>query len=466
MSHPKLTRRGLMLGLGAGAALAPGFAGLTAQAADVSGYRALVCVFLFGGLDNHDLVIPFDEPNHSRYVDLRRALAPDASRSRSALLELSIRNADRFGARQFALPPETPNLHRLFNDGEAAIVSSVGPLIQPIRDREQAEAGGVPLPPRLFSHNDQQSIWQANAPEGASYGWGGLFGDAVVLSGANPDARPFTTMSTAGDNLFLTGRETAAFAVGPSGPSEIELLLEAERRAGDNAELDRAYRQLRDHFGAARYDGEHLIARDIAAIHGASLDNNTAFREALTSPPSLGVDFPTGQLGGQLRIIAETIGVRAQLGVGRQVFFAGMGGFDTHSSQLEALPQLLGELDAGVAAFNQAMRNLGVNQDVTLFTGSDFGRTFAVNGDGTDHGWAGHHFVVGGGVNGGRILGGDIDPPGLDHARDVGSGRLIPQVSVEQYAAALGEWFGLNSSELASALPNLSNFDAPPALFG
>ena len=458
---PTPTRRTLLAGLGAGAALLPSFAGVRADAAAVGGYKALVCVFLFGGWDSHDLLLPFDEPSHQTFMSLRQALAPEATRGRSVILPLTPSNQEVFGSRRFALPPEMPELHRLFQSGRAGIVANVGPLVRPL-DRADWQAGVADLPPRLFSHNDQQSVWQANAPEGAQHGWGGLFADAALMSGANSAARAFTTVTTSGDSLFLSGALTTPFSVAEGGASQIDVLKRADRRRAWTGEDGEAiYQRLRRHFSAADFQSNHLIARDVASIMGRALENNEAYEAALESPPALGAAFPATPLGEQLRTIAETIAVRSRLGVGRQVFFAGSGGFDTHSDQVQTLPALLSQLDAAIAAFQAAMDYLGEAQDVTLFTASDFGRTFAVNGDGTDHGWGAHHLVVGGAVRGGEIHGA---PPevGFGHAQDAGSGRSIPTLSVDQYAAPLGRWFGLSDPEVNAALPNLSNFEAGP----
>ena len=461
MSCSGLTRRSLMAGLGAGAALAPGFAGLPAHAASVGGYKALVCVFLFGGMDNHDVLIPYDQSAYDVFRNSRQGVAPEDSRARSVLLELSPRNADRFGSRRFALPPELAGLKRLFDTGRAGIVANVGPLIRPTTRADWEDR--LRLPPRLFSHNDQQSVWQANAPEGARFGWGGLFADAALASGANPNAEAFTTISTTGDNLFLTGERTAPYTLGRRGPEQVRVLADADRRRRWKDEYEAIYQRLRRHFSAEEFRSDNLLARDVAAVMGRSLASNEAYQAAVETPPSLGAAFPQSRLGRQLEIIAETIAVRSRLGVGRQVFFAGTDGFDTHSGQAGKMPELLADIDASVSAFQTAMDVIGESRDVTLFTASDFGRTFAVNGDGTDHGWGGHHFVVGGAVAGGEIHG-DPPPPGFDHAWDAGGGRLIPSISVDQYAAELGRWFGLSRGELNAALPNLANFDAGPGL--
>ncbi len=462
MTHPTLSRRQLLAALSAGA-VAPTFMGGRANAAAVGGYKALVCVFLFGGMDNHELLIPYDQPSHDVYTQLRQGAALNEDRTRSALEPLAPRNALEHGGREFALPPVMPNIRRLFDSGRLNFVSNVGPLIRPVT-RSSFQNRSVELPPRLFSHNDQQAVWQANAPEGAQLGWGGLFADVALQSGANPNSEAFTAISTRGDNLFLTGLQADAFSLGGGGPTQVRLYRRASERRSRNEEAEALYARLRRHFSAADFDDTHLLGRDVANVMRGSLENNEAIQDALNPPPALGVAFPSTGLGGQLQRIAETIAVRSRLSVGRQVFFAAKGGFDTHSGQPQRMQSLFTEIDQAFAAFQAAMDYLGESRNVTLFTGSDFGRTFAVNGDGTDHGWGSHHMVLGGDVDGGRIIG-TPPPPGFDHANDAGSGRLIPDLSVDQYAASLGAWFGLQSQELDATFPNLSNFGAPPSLF-
>ncbi|MCP2679631.1 DUF1501 domain-containing protein [Maricaulaceae bacterium NA33B04] len=463
MAQPTLSRRSLLAALGAGATVLPTFMGARAHAADVSGYKALVCIFLFGGMDSHELLIPHDQPSHDIYTQFRQGIAPAGSRTRDALLVLNPSNSVEFGSRAFALPPEMTGIRSLFDQGRASLVANVGPLIRPV-SRTAFENRTVSLPPRLFSHNDQQAVWQANAPEGARLGWGGLLADAALASGANGNAAAFSAISTSGDNLFLTGERAQAYSLGRNGPTQVSLYRRAANRRDRNDEAAALYERLRRHFAASDFNGNSLIGSDIADTMSTSLDNNEALQSALEALPTLGVTFPESRLGGQLQRIAETIAVRSSLGVGRQIFFAGTGGFDTHSGQAQTLPALLADLNASMTAFQGAMDYLGEDQNVTLFTASDFGRTFAVNGDGTDHGWGSHQIVMGGAVNGGRIVG-NPPPPGFDHASDAGSGRLIPDFSVDQYAASLGRWFGLGDSELDAAFPNLGNFNGNVELF-
>ena len=458
-------RRQFLHGAGGAAISAASLGGVTAalsgfqaQAADTSGYKALVCVFLFGGLDCHDTVLPYDQTSYNSYaairsplLDLYAAQPGGSSRDRARLLPLTPDNAANFGGRQFALPEDFAGIHGLFQSGDAAIVGNVGPLIFPLT-RAEWEAETVTTPKRLFSHNDQQSTWLAGQPEGASFGWGGLFADAV-LGGVPGPGVPYTTIATFTNQLFLTGNQAAPYQVSPGGVSGVDVLNFFQ---GGNQQT---YQALRDHFAAANHVDTNLIENDMAAAIGNSLTTNESYNEAIDNAVPLVTTFPQNFLGSQLRTIAQSISVRDILSVNRQVFFAAIGGFDTHSAQATDMPALQQEIDGAVVAFHQAMQELGLQNDVTLFTASDFGRTLAINGDGTDHGWGAHHFVVGGAVTGRNIYG-DIPEPVFDHNYDAGGGRLIPSTSVEQFAEPLGRWFGLNDSEINAALPNLSNFSS------
>ena len=205
----------------------------------------------------------------------------------------------------------------------------------------------------------------------------------------------------------------------------------------------------------------HILTRDLAGTTVSAFDANLEYSSILSEAPDLGVVFQTDPVGTQLERVAKIIASRQEFGVNRQVFLVGAYAYDTHSAQPLSLPNLHSRLDAGVSAFSEALKNMGIFDRVTLATASDFGRTLADNGDGTDHGWGGHQFVVGGAVNGGSLYG-DIPPPSFEHSQDAGRGRLIPTIAVDQYAASLGRWLGLNDDSLAQALPNLRNFSANP----
>ncbi len=430
------------------------------HAGTVGEYRALVCVFLLGGLDCHDTVLPFDSSSYAQYAGVRGELlnqyanqSGGSTRQRDRLLALNTRSD--FGGRQFALPEEFAGIKGLYDAGNAAIVGNVGPLIQPV-SRLQVLDESAPLPKRLFSHNDQQSTWVSSEPEGARFGWGGRFIDSVLDSGGNLSRPEFSALTTLSDNLFVTGQQAVPYQVGVNGAARLEALQALSGRRNSPAGEQR-YQLLRDHFAAADLASSNLISADYARAMGSALATNELYDAALANTESLETPFPGGALGGQLRAVANTIAAREALGVERQIFFVALGGFDTHSNQALQLPALQRQIDESVVAFYAAMQQLQISDQVTLFTASDFGRTLAVNGDGTDHGWGGHHFVVGGSVAGGDIYG-DIPPSVFGHSQDAGGGRLIPSLSVEQYAAPLGRWFGLSDMELADSLPNLPAF--------
>lgn len=444
--------------------------GFQAQAADTSGYKALVCLFLFGGMDNHDILLPYDLASYNQYATIRAPLlslydgmAGGSTRDRARLLPLAPDNAADFGGREFALTEEMSGLHGLFQSGNAAIAGNVGPLIQPVT-RAEWEAETAVTPKRLFSHNDQQSTWMSGGPEGsAAFGWGGLFADAALASFANAD-EAFTAITTFGNGLFLTGDQARPYQISPGGgAAEIDVLEQYERNQF-TAELQAAYQNMRSHFAASTFTSSNLIERDMANAIGNALNTNESYNTALESAPTMTTVFPNSFLGAQLQSVAQAISVRNVLLASRQVFFVGIGGFDTHSSQAQDLPNLQRTIDEGVTAFFQATQELGIENDVTLFTASDFGRTLAINGDGTDHGWGAHHFVVGGAVQGRNIYG-QVPVADFDHDQDAGGGRLIPTTSIEQFAEPLGRWFGLNDTEIAAALPNLSNFTDPPLAY-
>jgi uncharacterized protein (DUF1501 family) len=263
----------------------------------------------------------------------------------------------------------------------------------------------------------------------------------------------FTNVSTSGASVFLTGRSIIPFQVSTSGALEIEG-GQGQSVLGSSIFSENYLDSLVDVDGVP----QSLFGADVVNIMKNSLDLNSRLDSALSEPGDPTVTFPASSLGSQLSIVARIIARRSALGVNRQVFFVSTGGYDTHADQSSQLPGLQADLAGSMRAFHDAMVELGISNEVTAFTASDFGRTLTPNSSGTDHGWGSNHIVVGGAVNGGQILG-DIPPAELDHDFDAGRGRLIPQYSVEQYAAALGAWFGLTDNELREAMPGLSAFD-------
>lgn len=406
-------------------------------------YKALVCVFLLGGMDCHDTLIPYEQALYNQWASIRNPMLGGYStaRTRANLLPLT--------GSQYALPPEMAGLHQLYSQGKAGVVSNVGPLLNHLT-RAQFEAETAKLPSRLFSHNDQQSTWAGGAPEGTTQGWGGAFTDAMVKKGYNSSPE-FSAITSGGLPLMVTGEHTAPFNVSDGGASRIYAMEEEF----DDLSLRNS---VNNYFKGQTQQANSMIKQDVRQRFADAINSNEKYNAYIGDVTPLTTQFPVGQLGPQLKAVTQSIQIRNQLGAGRQMFLVSMGGFDTHDRQAKNLPKLQKDLDAGILAFTQAMEELGISDKVTLFTASDFGRSLVVNGDGTDHGWGGHHFVVGGAVQGGKVWG-TPPPPSLNHDWDAGNGRLIPQFAVEQMASPMGRWFGLSDTELDMALPRRSVFD-------
>lgn len=434
--------------------------GSKVSASDSSEYKALVCVFFFGGQDSYDTVLPYDPRSYGELVSVREGLFEDYSnleggstRDRDRLLPLDPVNASEFGGNQFALPESLRSLKQLFDDGDAAIISNVGPLVEPI-DVHDLKSDLKERPQYLFSHNDQQSTWMSSAPEGQIFGWGGLFSDQFVQPNT---VSKFGAMSISGKTVFLAGKNTQQFNLGASGVIPVDKLFRG--LTSSSLPFNVANREiLYSHYKALGISPANLLVQDIANFSANAFERNQIYASAIESAPPLPVSMPETQFGNRLARVAESISIRSSFDVNRQIFFVGLGGFDTHSDQAANLNELQQDYSSVIFSFYKNIKQLGLQQDVTLFTASDFGRALINNGNGTDHGWGAHHFVVGGAVNGNRIYG-QMPPVVTGHSLDAGNGRLIPSLSVEQYAATLGRWYGLKDNQLLSALPVLRNFD-------
>jgi uncharacterized protein (DUF1501 family) len=406
-------------------------------------YRALVCVFLFGGNDSFNMFVPTGAAAYQTYADSRQNLAiPQANLLGVAPLGQS----EPYGFHSDCAP-----LQRMFNSGQLAVVSNVGPLLAPTT-RAQYQARSVPLPPRLFSHNDQQAIWQtlqANAQ--VKNGWAGRVADRFSQVIPSAQQQFATNISLSGTNLFQTGATSAPYGVSASGVPVLRGLRtsntqEAARRA--------VFESLLSDAGLA---SRHPFLREFSQVQRRARDQAETIGAALDALTPLTTTFPTSRLGGQLEMVARLIAIRSTLTVRRQIFFVGMGGWDTHGDQARRQPQLLSDLSQALEAFNLATTELGLNDQIVTFTNSDFGRTLTSNGDGSDHGWGGHSLVMGGSVIGQRLYGTfpSLEIGGPDDAR---GGRLIPTTSADQYGATIARWFGMADADLNAAFPNLSNF--------
>ena len=415
-----------------------------AAAQSATDYKALVCVFLYGGNDHGNTLVPYDQSTYDSYASLRSTLAT----ARSALDGTVLAPAAGFelpNSRQYALAPQLSALKPVFDAGRLGVLLNIGPLIEPTT-KAQYTARSVPLPPRLFSHNDQQSTWQASSPEGSVSGWGGRIGD-LLASGNGQSV--FTAVSVTGNAVYLSGRSAVQYQVTSNG--SVPIIGIGNTLYGSTA----AAQALRSLITST--PGTNLFEREHARVVQRSIDADVALRSALGGITPLTTAFPPTGLGSQLSMVARMIAARNAVAAKRQVFFVGIGGFDNHDKLAENHPALLTQIGGALASFDAAMVELGTSQQVTAFTASDFGRTLSSNGDGSDHGWGSFHFVSGGAVLGQRFFG-QAPLPGNNGPDDVGQGRMLPTMAVDQLAATLATWMGVGSGDLSTVVPGIGNY--------
>ncbi len=431
-----------------------------AAAFSATDYKALVCVFLYGGSDYANSVVTYDSPSYDLYSTIRGGGAGQSAGGialgRADLAAtLLTPGAALPGGRQYALHPSMTGLAGLFNGGKAAVLLNVGPLVVPLTKAQYSSPDRklYPLPPKLFSHNDQQSVWQSSSPEGSTVGWGGNLGDLAMASNGNS---LFTCISATGNSVFLVGDSALQYQVGTTGAVPINGVKAAVNGSvAVKSALTTLIQQSRPHTLENEYN--RVTQRSIAAeaqITGA------------LAGVSLATVFPSGNsLADQLKIVARLIAARNSLGSRRQVFMVSLGGFDLHDNLIAQQPGLLAGVSAAMTAFYNATLEMGLADKVTSFTTSDFGRTLSSNGDGSDHGWGGHHLIVGGAVKGKAFYGTPppvsiTDTSSPNDQWHVGQGRLLPSTAVDQYAATLARWFGVSDTEMAGVLPNIGHFGA------
>ena len=433
-------------------------------------YKALVCVFLHGGNDSFNSIVPFSATQYADYRTSRKQLidAGGIALDQTAIEANALSPLAASGGLPGGLPgdggsyglhPALAELRQLFNDGHAAIVANVGTLLQPTT-QALYQAGTIALPPQLFSHSDQSIYWQTSRPDDANAnGWGGRIAD--LLQDTNAGVIPMS-ISLAENNLFQRGAIVNQYGMDPEGSSGVSYLGDGPESwvIPPNADGIAAYEAL-----IAPDPRMHVLERAFAHSSGNAIDSYRIADAALAAGAGINTVFPDTSLGRQLRMAARLIQVREALGMSRQVFYVSAGGYDTHSYQVDDHPWLLGQLSQALKAFHEATVELGVATQVTSFTASDFGRSLAVNGDGTDHGWGGHHFVIGGAVRGQRFYGTMPSLRADDNPDDTGYGQIIPTTAVDQYAATLAHWFGVDNGDIADIFPSLHRFDAADLRF-
>lgn len=433
--------------LALGACMAAGLDVISTRthAANLQGYKALVCIYKAGGNDSFNMFVPTSASAYADYASVRQYLALPRAQLRP-VTPVSYSDGQAYG-----FHPAMPESQQMFESGQMALIANVGSLITPVT-KLQFESRAVPIPKHLFSHNDQTDAWlSADARGGSGVGWAGKTMDIMYPDGA---PQPSPIISIGGNSLWQKGRRVRAFEVGTDGVGE------------SYAPYHRGPLKLKDAF-RAMHEGAALDANLMTKEHAMTLGRSEAFGNSVNSAlgfaPEFETAFPASRLSAQLQMVAKLIAVRDRLDttLNRQVFFVRIGDWDTHNEQAgegySRHAELLTDFDNAIAAFQSAMIQLDVNDSVTAFTATEFGRTLTPNGSGTDHGWGGHNLVMGGAVNGKDIYGA-MPQISRDSDDAIGNTRIIPTTSVDQFSATMARWFGLNNAELATVFPNLRNF--------
>lgn len=406
-------------------------------------YKALVCLFLAGGNDSFNMLVPRNGMPYQDYANIRRDLAL----SSSSLLPIMPQTND---GRDYGVHPGMPEIRSLFDTGAAAFVSNVGTLVEPVANVNHFE-NGARLPLGLFSHADQIMHWQSSIPDQRSaIGWAGRTAD--LLQSQNTKNGISMNISLSGRNVFQAGNQTVEYvitpngSVGPRGYGSNEFsAIDALRTSAVDSLMDMEYK--------------HLFEKTFRDVTKGGIDAHETFKAA-TGNVNLATQFSPGYVSQSMKMIAKTIAANQALGMKRQIFFVLFGGWDHHDEVLNAQTQMLPVVSKGMSELYNATVELGLQDSVTSFTASDFARTLTSNGQGSDHGWGGNHIVVGGGVRGQNIYGTYPDLA-AGNSLDTGRGRLIPTTSVDEYFAELALWFGVSPSDLPTVFPNINRFYNP-----
>ena len=425
-----------------GCALA-GAARLRAQSS--SGYKALVCVFQFGGSDGNNQIVPLESREHAAYQAARGPL--------------SLRGTDLLSVqaqgKAYGFHPRLSGLRDLYNQKHLAVLANVGMLVRPVT-RDEYRARKVSVPKNLFSHSDQVTQWQSSNPQGAAgTGWGGRIADLLRAGADVPDEILPPAISVAGNSLLLSGRQTFPANLSPGNEFGLDTIGGSQ---ADEARLG-AFQEI------VTLDTGASMVTAASGVLARGMRNAQQLRSVLRGAREVATAFPNTSLGQQLRQIAQIVSLRGELGATRQIFFCSQGGYDNHSDLLPSQDNLLNVLGPAMASFYRATEELGVADSVTAFTASEFGRTMnASSTNGSDHAWGNNHLIMGGAVRGGEMYGRfpSLELEGPDDAGD--RGVWIPSTSLDQYGASLASWFGVDGAGLAQVFPNLANFGETPRL--
>lgn len=432
--------------------LAQGIASASAPAPGE--YRALVCLFLSGGNDSFNMLVPREATAYAAYQN---------SRSNLALAPANLIEINPVGLPKYAVHGGMPQVASLFESGHASFVANVGTLIEPVQNRSQVVQNLKQLPLGLYSHSDQTEQWQTSIPHARSgIGWAGRAAD--LLRGLNAHETVPMNISLDGSNVWQTGNHVSEYSITPDGAVGLsDYRKEWEPATQNNRQaLTQALSQGVDSQLAQQYT--NILAQTFNTRKRQALDAYNIFDTATAAPLPDGITFPDTYVGNRLERIARTIQGRQGIGAVRQTFFVNWGGWDHHSGVLGYQATMLPQVSAAIGAFHAAMVAMGVADKVTLFTASDFGRTLTSNSQGSDHAWGGNQLVVGGGVQGRRIFGHypdlRVNPDSGPEVNplDTGRGRFIPTTSCDEFFAELALWLGVSKTNLPLILPNIGHF--------
>ncbi len=413
-----------------------------ASAATFGDYKAMVCVLLAGGNDSFNMLLPNDADQYAEYAGLRSDLALQ----QSALLPLT----GTHNGRSYAVHPGMAEVQQLYAAGELSFVANVGPLVDHV-DAASVQAGiGIPL--GVFSHADQIQTWQTAVPdERIAQGWGGRLAD--VMQDVNPANGISMNISLSGSNVFQSGASVTPYSIDTTDEG-----VPGVNAYDDGTEFGALKKRMIDDVLAV--SRSNLLRREYTGRLRGAIDARSVFVDALAAAPAVTTSFSEGPFSQGLRQVARVIAARDGLGVCRQTFFVTVGGWDHHDDVLDNQAAMLPAISRGLSEFRDALVEIGMFDAVTTFTTSDFGRTLTSNGKGSDHGWGGHHMIMGGSVNGGQIFG-TYPELAADSPLDVGRGVLIPTTAVDEYFTDIALWFGLASGDLDQVLPNVRTFYSP-----
>jgi len=404
-------------------------------------HKSLVCIFLFGGNDSFNMLVPYQQAAYQQYANSRKGMAL----SRESLHPLQ--------GGEYAFHSSLPKLQQIYNADKLGVVANVGALIEPV-SKLAYENETIKLPADLFSHSHQQEFWETGATASNSIhppGWGGRMIDMLASANTNPNEAAL--FSIAGNSVWQRGLKPLDFVLNAhDGVSQLKAFKPNNWPLWKDGRVS-AWNKIK------QMDNPSFLNQQLRDTFKHKEERIARLVDSITAAPNITTPFAEDELSLQLKMATKMISIRESLGMKRQIIFVGIGGWDTHGNQLDEHATRLSELDAALSSFYQSTVDLGVADSVTAFTASEFGRTYSNNGDGTDHAWSGHNLIMGGAIKGGEIHG-DMPDFTLGGSDDTDTtGRFIPKYGVDQYGATLAKWMGMSDSDMLEIFPNLKNFN-------